>query len=704
MTEPFAGAAPRSIIARWQQIFPGAGPPDAPATALESTAGHKWEIPELFVRADPAERRSLDLLCVALIGCRPADDDTPDVRLVVLGPQQLRAQSAPSLTGLTVLDVALGGGQAGASWISIGLLRMRRRARISQITGSISELGRVLDYRHDPLGSHAVAHAVCARLTILTATTGVRVSVTGSVDLTATPGDDRDAYFVLPARDPARSGNPGPQPEPLRRADRLPPAIRENDFITLRFGKPRARRTKVRSVLDLRREHALVEIGASLDDLPQDESYAVRITRVRQDARAKAIMLAAADGEDRSAVAVCRAALAVPQGWDAFRDGLASRITTVGDFWHVDDVLAAAIADPSAAAPAGPVPAAALAVRVGLDGRLDQLLGLRPSRLSKDQLMAVTPVVLEVADDLVPHVDSSQDEGRFLDGLIPAMRDRIKAETGVTVPGVRVRGDPALPPGGFRILIDEVPALTGQTPAEAEYVVHACEAAPRDDEQPTPIHPVTGAPGAWVIRRAEPAGTEETFAAPHYLIHQLTLILRARLTELFGPQELGTLVGEWVAEDEQGLVPAILPDQIARLRLTWILQALMADGLPIKDWRAILSAIRAAGGTTVDLPRLRRAARRALRAQLPGRQDDSRRHHLPAALESQLLAPPDAGAWDDTHQRHFHLLTWIRDTVVSFGPLITIVTSSEEAREMTAAAARNQHAFVTTLTDDELPQ
>jgi len=691
MTEP----SPRSIIAQWQRIFPGVGPPDEPAAAPESATGHEWEIPELFVRADPAERRSLDLLCVALVG---PTSDTPDVRLVVLGPQQLRAQSAPSLTGLTVLDVALGGGEAGASWISIGLLRMRRRARISQITGSISELGRVLDYQRDPLGSHAVARAVCARLTILTATTGVRVSVAGYVARTAMPGDDRDANFVLPAR----SGNTAP--EPLRRVDRLPPAIRENDFITLRFGRPRPRRTKVRSVLDLRREHALVEIGASLDDLPQDESYAVRITRVRQDARAKSIVLAAADGEFRSAVAVCRAALAVPHGWDAFRDGLASRITTVGDFWHVDDVLAAAIADQFAGAPAGPVPETALAVRAGLDGRLDQLLGLRPSRLSKDQLMAVTPVVLEVADDLIPQVDSSQDEGRFLDGLIPAMRDQIKADTGVTVPGVRVRGDPGLPPGGFRILIDEVPALTGQTPAEAAYVVHASEAPPRDDEQPTPIHPVTGAPGAWVIRRAEPGGPEATFAAPHYLIQQLTLVLRARLTELFGPQELGTLLSEWVAEDEQKLVPATLPDQIARLRLTWILQALFADGLPIKDWPAILSAIRAAGGTTVELPRLRRAVRRALRAHLPGRQDDSRRHHLPAELESQLLAPPEPDAWDGTHQLHFQLLTWIHDTVVSFGPLITIVTRSEEAREMTAAAARTQHAFVNTLTDDELPQ
>ncbi len=74
----------------------------------------------------------------------------------------------------------------------------------------------------------------------------------------------------------------------------------------------------------------------------------------------------------------------------------------------------------------------------------------------------VTPIVLEVSDALVPHVDSRQDNGKFLYELIPFMRDGLFVELGVRFPGVRARGNPALPAGAYQIQINEVPVVTGQ--------------------------------------------------------------------------------------------------------------------------------------------------------------------------------------------------------------------------------------------------
>ena len=119
------------------------------------------------------------------------------------------------------------------------------------------------------------------------------------------------------------------------------------------------------------------------------------------------------------------------------------------DQLQADDALPRAVRDRVATA------------REKLTPRLDLLFGLNKRDDDASELPIVTPTRVEIGDGLVPFVDSRQDGGVFLFELIPAMRERVRASTGVTVPGVRMRGDPSLPPGGFCIQVDEVPVHTG---------------------------------------------------------------------------------------------------------------------------------------------------------------------------------------------------------------------------------------------------
>jgi hypothetical protein len=727
MTKSSSGPVPQSLTELWQQMLGEASlcvPIGVTAPKPEPSSGQpdptsdgppQLVISELFVRSDPVARRNLDLFCVALVEREPDDvgDPGPTGQLRVLGPQQLRALRTLSPAGLSIADLPLGPAPLGLRSVSIALIKMERRARVNQIASSVDELGRVLDYHHDPVGSDAVARVVLARLGILTLTSGVSLSIAGTVDLTPDPAGT-EAYhlltaagagFVLP--DVALSDGRASSV----RANWLPKAVRNNDFVMLRFGGRRVQRAKARSIVDLRREHALAEIGADPAQVSQEESYASRVAQVRQDARAKEIVLAAATGDTVAAALAYRDALAVPGAERAFREGLASRITTLHDFWLVDAVLEAAQPEPEpGAAPAGD----GWAVRAGLDGRLDQLLALGASNAETE--LVVTPLLLEVADDLLPEVDSRSDAGRFLYELIPDMRIRIEENTGVTVPGLRARSNPNLALGNFQVQIDEVPVLTGLTGSDARYQVRAHgDGHESADEQQTPIHPLTGQSGLWLVRRVdgEPArqdspasadddGEEAIVTAQHYLIHQIEMVLRSRLDRFLGPEELHTLIAKWSAQDAENLITATLPDARARLRLTWVIQALLADRVPITDWRTILRVIREAGGMTAPLTGLRRAVRAGLRAQLPGPHIADREFRIPAAYEASLLEHPEPAMAATANRLYLELLAWLHDLVATSGPVLSVVTRSQEAREHLAALVRTVHPFITTLTEDEL--
>jgi hypothetical protein len=435
---------------------------------------------------------------------------------------------------------------------------------------------------------------------------------------------------------------------------------------------------------------------------PAAESYSSRAASARQASRAEQIVRHALAGDSAGAVTAFRVAAGEPGADGPLADSIADRVMSIGDYWLMSSMLAEVVGGTGASPPA--LQAVVRHAQDRLNDRLDQFLGLvsDPSEVS---IPVATPLVFELGDALVPFVDSNQDGGLFLYELIPAMKNRILTTFGVMVPGVRARGNSNLGPGDFIIQVDEVTVKTGTALTSGSYAVHpvggGVAAAP--EAELTDTHPLTGEPGIWQVKAVGDGAIDEgaeRLTPPQYLIHRIDMVFRTHLSRFLGLQEVAGLVDQWTPADRD-LVASVLPDQGAVIRLTWILQSLVDNRIPITEWRAILGAIRDADGMATPIRTLIRAARARLRGQLPGRRSGGRVLPVPVPLQEALASrlglprlPPDAATYE------FH--QWLRQAVTSHGPVLSLVARDEVVREAVAALARSQYQLVTTFTEEEV--
>jgi type III secretion protein V len=228
----------------------------------------------------------------------------------------------------------------------------------------------------------------------------------------------------------------------------------------------------------------------------------------------------------------------------------------------------------------------------------------------------VTPIVLEVSDSLVPFVDSRQDGGRFLHELVPFMRDGLFVELGVRFPGVRARGNPSLPPGGYQVQINEVPVVAGQVVLDHVLVNESADRLRLLNMQGQPaMNPATRQAAAWVPNDkkalCEEAGLV-TWDASGFLTLHLTAILRRHAREFLGVQEVQNML-EQLEQAFPALVKEVVPKVIPPLKLTEILGRLVEEGISVRDLRAVLQALAEWGQVEADPVMLTEHVRSALR-------------------------------------------------------------------------------------------
>ena len=375
---------------------------------------------------------------------------------------------------------------------------------------------------------------------------------------------------------------------------------------------------------------------------------------------------------------------------------MAAQLHDAGEWWKLEDALAGMVDDQDMP----PLLADALtATRTVLLGRLDELFGLSTTpSIEAGNILVVTPVAVEVGDAIVPFVDSRQDGDEFLYDLIPAMRERILTQTGVKVPGVRMRGTTQLGPTEYLMEIDEVPMPRDTLNPAASHLIRAVTSDRLPpDEGLGDFHPRTGETGLWLVvedAHADRAERDDKLSAPLCLIHRIESVLRHKLATYLGTQDVADLLEGW-KEADADLVASVVSDELARLRLTWLLRSLVRESVPITEWRSLLTAVREAGGTLVSLYELTRATRLRLREALPGNQAGRKRIRVPVEYQAALLAPTP-----DPRSKH-DFGSWLREQLALTGPWMTLVASSE-ARPIVSALARTEEPIVGVLSSDEL--
>ncbi len=215
----------------------------------------------------------------------------------------------------------------------------------------------------------------------------------------------------------------------------------------------------------------------------------------------------------------------------------------------------------------------------------------------------VTPIVLEVSDALVPFVDSRQDNGKFLFELVPFMRDGLFVELGVRFPGVRARGNPSLPPGGYIIQIGEVPVATARLNLGQVLVNDTVDRLQLMGIQGVETrNPATHQPCAWVDAEHKPLldGTGlTTWDTPSYLLLHLSSVLRRNAREFLGIQEVQSGLDQ-LEKAFPALVKECVPKVVNLIKLTDIMQRLVEEEISVRDFRGVLQALAERGQVETD--------------------------------------------------------------------------------------------------------
>lgn len=673
---------------------------------------------EVYARAGLEERRSLDLLLAILVEVNEVDEIATEVAkyseasvLHVVGPEAIRAKSGAGTSGFVVNEIGLG--QATPDMrVSLVLLRIDRASRARDVAASIESLGRLLDYDENPEASTAIAHRTLRRLEVLTAGTGVRVSVAGTyswasgeaalqgtlhllTDVSLALDDEleyRDGRLMVVSSGEASSSVAVSLSRRRGEFARERRGWTGGDYALLRIGYPIARRVDEGRPLQQRRvEHGLAEVSLGSAITQDAGSYSSRAASGRQAARAQEILEGARATRQQEAATQLAAALSQPGAQGPLIENVVGGVDTVADFWTVLPVVERTL--DNLAADTGPRHIATLLL-TRLGERFDQMLRLGAGDSSEPLIPVTTPIVLEVSDTLVPIVDQNQDDGHFLYELIPAMRNRIGETTGVWIPGVRARGNGELARGGFSVQIDEVPVVEGILNVGGGYRV----LAPNSDIVATEIdevNPLTGEPGRWLI--AEAPAEVATITAAHYLAHRVGAVIHSHLSAFLGLHEVTALVDRWRATDPE-TVRRVVGSQVAVERLALLLQGLVGERIAITDWRAILDAVLVAGGFEVPLGVLHQAVRTRLRAVLPGPRTGPAAVEVPSDIQAELATEHAA----NRERARLIFLTWLRGVIDQQQSVVSLVTNTSAVRVAVAALARSEKAVVFTFTTEEV--
>ena len=385
-------------------------------------------------------------------------------------------------------------------------------------------------------------------------------------------------------------------------------------------------------------------------------------------------------------------------------DTLRPLLSGAAQYWALSDELAAWAAEPSTD---NGLRGILTTARHGLATYFDTIQKATDTSLF---IPIVTPIVFEVSDALVPFVDSRQDEGKFLYEMIPAMRERIKAEMGVLVTGVRARGNPSLPPGSYEIQIDEVPKSRAAASLGYRYfdgppaTIRELPDGPHGFEA---VHPVTGAPGYWLPEHlGDQIGDVGliTLSTAEFLIAQIEAVLRRNLVSFLSVQETETLLDEWgQLESGKERVAAALPSSRARHRFTWLLRALLAERVPVRDWQALLAVAAELDIVAAPLSAMLRSARLRLLAQLPGNQPGAAHIELPAEYERTLLGYENGQPFFAAGPvEKLAFLNWLRQEMKPADLNAALVTASPDLRPLLRHLVEPEFPELPVLAREEL--
>jgi tetratricopeptide (TPR) repeat protein len=332
---------------------------------------------------------------------------------------------------------------------------------------------------------------------------------------------------------------------------------------------------------------------------------------------------------------------------------------------------------------------------------------------SSASMPRVRPVAVRIGEGLI--VGESTDEQPLFQSYLPEMRQRIKNDTAITVPGINFERPGDLGRADYLIMLDEIPLAFGEVQLGMGY----CPVAPDrllalgiPDSALIPTdRPGTAEPGCWVDQPGwEPARTArfELWTEPIlFVVDHLERILRRNLGAFLGVQEVQYLLDEWrtLPEGEQ-LVEAVLTDGHSPVRVARILRALLEERVSISDWRAVLRAVRdskAAGGS---MNATIKSVRQRLKPYLPGNGPGAQRVELQHEWEPKLVAALRQGrgrVYLEAPPRELHeFMVAVGDLLVGAPPGMVLIAPNADLRPIYRRMVKGEYPDLMVLAREEV--
>jgi flagellar biosynthesis protein FlhA len=225
------------------------------------------------------------------------------------------------------------------------------------------------------------------------------------------------------------------------------------------------------------------------------------------------------------------------------------------------------------------------------------------SKIGWDEVADTIQINIDIGYGLVPLVDERR--GNLLTGRITGVRRQLSKELGFVVPSVRVRDDINLAPYTYRLVVGGV-VLGEDTVSPDEMLALDTGQAVGTLEGKAAKDPTFGLKAVWIASGDADAATGAGYLVvdPGTVIAtHLNHVLQQHAADLLGPDEVQSLL-DGLKERAANLVASLSPTPLPLTTLTQVLKGLLAEGIPLKEFRRIAAAIAVAAQRTLDAEEL----------------------------------------------------------------------------------------------------
>ena len=231
-----------------------------------------------------------------------------------------------------------------------------------------------------------------------------------------------------------------------------------------------------------------------------------------------------------------------------------------------------------------------------------------------EEFALTLPVILEVGKG-ISELIKREKGARFVEEMIPKMRQALYQDLGIRYPGVHVRTDsPTLEKDEYAILLNEVPIVRGKIPGHY-YLTNESEENLRRYNLPfTTYKNAAGLPGLWVEDKYETTMSNAgiKFWKPlEVMILHLSYFFRSNGQEFLGIQEVRSML-EFMEKSFQDLVKEVTR-LIPMQKITEIYRRLVQEQVSIKDLRTIMESLSEWAQTEKDTVLLTEYVRSSLK-------------------------------------------------------------------------------------------